>query len=248
LRIEVRDQERVAQERLGIHLCEGGSALEDTLDRLARVDVRHHAEHRDLQVGFDVLDGADRGVERLLHEGEDQAERKAEQRANQDGVEGLGPARRAAICAATSRRISTRTSRKRSSSAWRRGCLSVTSIARLLRSRRSSEYMVWSFCIAGFVESTKTRSDAFAGSVRARRAWTSSSSVRCWRAFSMSLRAWVNRESSTVDSAPGEMTRLASRNAHTSDSARLTRASTSLSWVSMNLRASVTRRFRCCRL
>ena len=94
LRIEVRDQERVAQERLGIHLCEGGSALEDTLDRLARVDVRHHAEHRDLQVGFDVLDGADRGVERLLHEGEDQAERKAEQRANQDGVEGLGPDRR----------------------------------------------------------------------------------------------------------------------------------------------------------
>ena len=71
-----------------------------------------------------------------------------------------------------------------------------------------------------------------------------SSSVRCWRAFSMSPRTWVKIESSTVDSAPGAMIRFASRKAQTSFSARFTRPSTSRSWFSMNRRASVTRRFR----
>ena len=75
--------------------------------------------------------------------------------------------------------------------------------------------MLWSRCTAGFVASTKTRSPVLAASVRTSRCCTSSSSVRCWRAFSMSPRTCVKSESSTDDSAPGEMIRLASRNAHT---------------------------------
>src|SRR3990172_5243084 len=90
----------------------------------------------------------------------------------------------------------------------------------------------------------KMRSLAPAGLGRARRCWATSSSVRCWRTFSMSPRTCVTSERSTVDSAPGEMIRLASRNAHTSASARLTRASASLSCASMNLRASGTRAVR----
>src|SRR4029450_8728429 len=55
---------------------------------------------------------------------------------------------------------------------------------------------------------------------------------------------WVKTESSTEDSAPGAMIRLASRNAQISASVRRERVSTSLSWFSMNRRASVTREFR----
>src|SRR5918995_653112 len=50
------------------------ATLDEPLDRRARVDVRHHAQHRDLEVRLDVFDGADRGVERLLDEGEHEAE------------------------------------------------------------------------------------------------------------------------------------------------------------------------------
>ena len=55
----------------------------------ARIDVRHDAEHRDLEVGLDVLDGADGGVERLLHEGQHAAQHEPEERAHQDRVERL---------------------------------------------------------------------------------------------------------------------------------------------------------------
>ena len=60
----------------------------------------------------------------------------------------------------------------------------------------------------------------------------------------MSPRTWVKSESSTEDSAPGAMIRFASRNAQISASVRRPRVSTSLSWFSMNRRASVTRAFR----
>ena len=89
-----------------------------------------------------------------------------------------------------------------------------------------------------------TRSVTLTGSVRSSRPATCSSSIRCWRAFSMSPRTCVKSDRSIDDSAPGEMIRLASRNAHTSSSALRTRPSTSRSWASMNLRASVMRALR----
>ena len=85
----MRDEQGVALQCLGIHLGQRRPSLDEPLHRLARVDVRHDAEHRDLEVGLDVLDGADRRIERLLHEGQHAAEHQAEQRAHQDGVERL---------------------------------------------------------------------------------------------------------------------------------------------------------------
>src|SRR2546422_7063895 len=51
LRIEVRDEQRVALEGVRLHLGESGPALDETLHRLARVDVRNDAEHADAEVG-----------------------------------------------------------------------------------------------------------------------------------------------------------------------------------------------------
>ena len=90
----------------------------------------------------------------------------------------------------------------------------------------------------------KMRSVGAAASSPARRCWIASSSIRCWRAFSMSPRTWVNTDISTDDSAPGATIRFASRNAQISASVRRERASTSFSWLSMNRRASLTREFR----
>ena len=90
----------------------------------------------------------------------------------------------------------------------------------------------------------KTRSVGDAASSAARRCWIDSSSVRCWRVFSISPRTWVKTDISTDDSAPGATIRFASRNAQISASVRRERASTSLSWFSMKRRASVTRELR----
>ena len=89
LGIEVRDEQGVALQRIGIDLGQRRPSLDEPLHRLARIDVRHDAEHRDLEVGLDVLDGADRRIERLLHEGQHAAEHETEQRAHQHGVERL---------------------------------------------------------------------------------------------------------------------------------------------------------------
>ena len=68
--------------------------------------------------------------------------------------------RSSAIWAFSSRRISWRTSRSRSSMACRRGCLSVTSRARLLRSRMRSVWVEVRRWTAGFCVSMYTRSVA----------------------------------------------------------------------------------------
>ena len=83
------DQQRVAQQGLGVHLGERRAPLQHALDGLSRVDVRDHAEHRDLEVRLDVLDGADRGVEGLAHEREHQADEQPQQPADHDGMRRL---------------------------------------------------------------------------------------------------------------------------------------------------------------
>ena len=88
----------MALQRLGLHLGQRGPAIEEPLHRLPGVDVRHHAEHRDAEVGLDVLDGADRGIERLLHERQHQAHEQPQQGAHEhvfrasrpEGTSGLG--------------------------------------------------------------------------------------------------------------------------------------------------------------
>ena len=84
LRVEVGDQERVALQRLAVHLGEVGPALEEAVDRLARVDVRDDAEHGDVEIALDVLDRPDRGVERLLDEREHEPQDQPDQGAGQD--------------------------------------------------------------------------------------------------------------------------------------------------------------------
>jgi len=79
----------VAQQRLGIDLSERRPPLEDPLHGLARVDVRHHAQHRNAEVRLDVLDGADRGVEGLPHEREHETQRQPQHRTDQDRVHRL---------------------------------------------------------------------------------------------------------------------------------------------------------------
>jgi hypothetical protein len=86
LGIEVGDEQGVACSASG-SIWASGPALDESLHRLARIDVRHDAEHRNLEIGLDVLDGADGGVERLLHEGQHATQHEAEQRAHQDRVE-----------------------------------------------------------------------------------------------------------------------------------------------------------------
>ncbi len=89
LRVEMRDEQGVALQRLGIHLGERGPPLEEAFHCLARIDVGHDTEHLDVQIGLDVLDGADGGVERLLHEGEYEAEHETEQGADHHRVQGV---------------------------------------------------------------------------------------------------------------------------------------------------------------
>src|SRR5262245_56541185 len=89
LRVEVRGEEGVAMERFGLHVGQGRPPLDETLHHLPGLDVRHDAEHRHPEIVLDVLDGADRGVERFLDEGQDQAEHEPEQAADEDGVQRL---------------------------------------------------------------------------------------------------------------------------------------------------------------
>ena len=84
----------MAQQRLGIDLGQRRTALENPLHGLAGVDVRHHTEHGHAEVGLDVLDGPDRGVERLAHERQHEPERQPQHRADQHRVRRLAADRR----------------------------------------------------------------------------------------------------------------------------------------------------------
>jgi len=97
LGIEVRDEQRVALQRVRVHVREVRASLDEALHRLARVDVRHDAEHAHAEVGLDVLDGADRSIERLAHEGQHDAEEQTEQRAHQHRVDHLRARRRGRV-------------------------------------------------------------------------------------------------------------------------------------------------------
>ena len=97
LGIEVRDEERVALKRLRIHVGQRRPSLDQALHRLTRVDVGHDTEHGHLQIRLDVLDGPDGRVERLLHEGQDEAEHEADQPTDHDRIERLAADRRARL-------------------------------------------------------------------------------------------------------------------------------------------------------